>query len=99
MIVPAGIYALLNTGGPGAHGWGIPMATDIAIVVGVVALLGPRAPSWLRLFLLALAIVDDLGAIIVIAIFYSDGVSPEWHATADRCGDDDSADRDREPFR
>ncbi len=78
MIVPAGIYAVLNAGGEGADGWGIPMATDIAIVMGVVALLGSRAPSWLKLFLLALAIVDDIGAILVIAIFYSEGVSFGW---------------------
>ena len=58
------------------------MATDIAIVMGVVALLGSRAPSWLKLFLLALAIVDDIGAIIVIAIFYSEGVSFEWLSIA-----------------
>ena len=58
------------------------MATDIAIVTGVVALIGTRAPSWLKLFLLALAIVDDIGAIIVIAIFYSEGVSFEWLAVA-----------------
>lgn len=82
MIVPATIFALLNSGGEGAKGWGIPMATDIAIVVGVVALLGTRAPSWLRLFLLALAIVDDLGAIIVIAIFYSEGISFAWLSVA-----------------
>ncbi len=82
MIVPAGIYALLNAGGEGADGWGIPMATDIAIVMGVVALLGSRAPSWLKLFLLALAIVDDIGAILVIAIFYSEGVSFGWLAIA-----------------
>ena len=78
MIVPAAMYAMLNTGGEGAKGWGIPMATDIAIVMGVVALMGTRAPSWLKLFLLALAIVDDIGAILVIAIFYSEGVSFEW---------------------
>lgn len=78
MIVPATIFALLNSGGEGSKGWGIPMATDIAIVMGVVALLGSRAPSWLKLFLLALAIVDDLGAIIVIAIFYSEGISFGW---------------------
>jgi NhaA family Na+:H+ antiporter len=85
MIVPATIYALLNAGGEGSKGWGIPMATDIAIVMGVVALLGSRAPSWLKLFLLALAIVDDLGAIIVIAIFYSEGVSFQWLAVAIGC--------------
>ena len=82
MVVPATIYAALNAGGPGAAGWGIPMATDIAIVVGVVALLGSRAPSWLKLFLLALAIVDDIGAILVIAVFYSDDVSLGWLALA-----------------
>ncbi len=82
MVVPAAIYALLNAGGEGSAGWGIPMATDIAIVMGVVALLGSRAPSWLKLFLLALAIVDDIGAIMVIAVFYSEGVSFEWLAVA-----------------
>jgi len=82
MIVPAVIFSLLNAGGEGSKGWGIPMATDIAIVVGVVALLGNRVPSWLRLFLLALAIVDDIGAIVVIAIFYSEGVSFKWLAIA-----------------
>ena len=82
MIVPATIFAILNAGGEGSKGWGIPMATDIAIVMGVVALLGSRAPSWLKLFLLALAIVDDIGAIVVIAIFYSEGVSFEWLSIA-----------------
>ena len=82
MIVPALIFTALNLGGEGAHGWGVPMATDIAIVMGVVALIGSRAPSWLKLFLLALAIVDDIGAIVVIAIFYSDGVSFGWLAVA-----------------
>lgn len=78
MIVPAAIFALLNLGGEGSSGWGIPMATDIAIVVGIVTLLGTRAPSWAKIFLLALAIVDDIGAIVVIAVFYSDGVSFGW---------------------
>jgi NhaA family Na+:H+ antiporter len=82
MVVPAIIFALMNNGGEGSKGWGIPMATDIAIVMGVVALLGTRAPSWLKLFLLALAIVDDIGAIVVIAVFYSDGVSFEWLSLA-----------------
>jgi NhaA family Na+:H+ antiporter len=80
MVVPATMYAILNAGGEGSKGWGIPMATDIAIVMGVVALLGTRAPSWLKLFLLALAIVDDIGAILVIAVFYSEGVSFGWLA-------------------
>ncbi len=82
MIVPAVIFTVLNAGGEGQDGWGIPMATDIAIVMGVVALMGTRAPSWLKLFLLALAIVDDIGAIMVIAVFYSEGVSFEWLAIA-----------------
>ncbi len=82
MAVPAALFTLLNAGGEGQDGWGIPMATDIAIVMGVVALMGTRAPSWLKLFLLALAIVDDIGAILVIAVFYSEGVSFEWLAVA-----------------
>ena len=82
MIVPALIFTALNAGGEGQDGWGIPMATDIAIVMGVVALMGTRAPSWLKLFLLALAIVDDIGAILVIAVFYSEGVSFGWLAIA-----------------
>jgi Na+:H+ antiporter, NhaA family len=82
MVVPAAIYAFMNLGGAGARGWGIPMATDIAIVMGVIALLASRVPSWLKLFLLALAIVDDIGAILVIAVFYSSGVSFGWLAVA-----------------
>ena len=74
MIAPAVIYALVTAGTDGSHGWGIPMATDIAFAVGVVGLLGRRLPSGLRLFLLTLAIVDDIGAIAVIAIFYSSSV-------------------------
>ena len=72
MVVPALIYVGFNAGSEAVHGWGIPMATDIAFAVGVVALLGSRVPIGGRLFLLALAITDDIGAIAVIAIFYTD---------------------------
>lgn len=75
MIVPAGIYLLFNSTPLTSHGWGIPMATDIAFALGVLALLGKRILPSLRVFLLALAIADDVGAILVIAIFYTEKIS------------------------
>ena len=78
MAVPAVIYAAFNVGGAGGPGWGIPMATDIAFAVGVLTLLGNRIAPALRVLLLALAVIDDIGAILVIAIFYSSGISFAW---------------------
>lgn len=71
MVVPAGLYLALQAGEPGARGWGIPMATDIAFVVGCLAIFGSRVPMGFRILLLSLAIVDDIGAILVIAIGYT----------------------------
>jgi Na+:H+ antiporter, NhaA family len=82
MVVPALIYAAINAGGPGAHGWGVPMATDIAFAVGVLALLGDRIPAAGKVLLLALAIVDDIGAIVVIAVVYTETIAAWWLAAA-----------------
>ena len=78
MVIPALIYAAINGGGPTARGWGVPMATDIAFALGVLALLGDKVPNGLKVFLAALAIVDDIGAVLVIAVFYSGGL--QWAA-------------------
>ena len=75
MVLPAAIYLLFNAGGQGERGWGIPMATDTAFALGVLALVGRRIPAEVRVFLLALAIVDDIGAILVLAVFYTESVS------------------------
>ncbi|MDQ3365961.1 MAG: Na+/H+ antiporter NhaA [Myxococcota bacterium] len=77
MLVPAGIFVLLNYGRAGAAGWAIPMATDIAFAVGILTLLGSRVPAPLRVLLLALAVIDDIGAIVVIGVFYSAGIQVE----------------------
>ena len=75
MLVPAAIYTAFNAGGLGERGWGIPMATDIAFALGILALLGPRTPVALKVFLAALAIADDIGAVLVIAVFYTEKLS------------------------
>ncbi len=75
MVIPAAFYLIFNIGSDGARGWGIPMATDIAFALGILALLGRRVPMELRVFLLGLAVVDDLGAIIVIAVAYTESIS------------------------
>jgi NhaA family Na+:H+ antiporter len=75
MVVPAGVYLALQYGEPGMRGWGIPMATDIAFVVGCMAVLGRRIPPSLRVLMLSLAIADDIGAILVIAIGYTESLN------------------------
>lgn len=81
MVVPALIYVAFNAGGA-VHGWGVPMATDIAFAVGVLALLGRDCPPALKVLLLSIAIVDDIGAIFVIAVFYTDEIQLWWLAVA-----------------
>ena len=80
MVVPAALYWSCNSSGPSAAGWAIPMATDIAFALGALALIAPRAPLGIKVFLAALAIVDDMGAVLVIAVFYSGEIA--WGALA-----------------
>ncbi|MBQ91178.1 MAG: Na+/H+ antiporter NhaA [Acidimicrobiaceae bacterium] len=82
MVVPAAAFLLFNPSGDPSTGWGIPMATDIAFAVGILSLLGNRVPTPLKVFLLTLAIVDDIGAIVVIAIFYTGSLEAEWLVVA-----------------
>lgn len=82
MVVPAALYLAFNGGTVGADGWAIPMATDIAFAIGVVTLLGNRVPPAAKMFLLTLAVADDIGAIVVIAIFYSGALSVGWLGVA-----------------
>ena len=76
MVAPAAIYLSLRWGGPGERAWGVPMATDIAFVVGILALLGRRVSIGVKILLLTLAIVEDIGAVMVIALAYSDDLAP-----------------------
>jgi NhaA family Na+:H+ antiporter len=82
MVLPPILYLMVNAGQPGAEGWGIPMATDLAFALGVLALLGSRIPVSLKIFLTALAIADDIGAVLVIAIFFSEQILWNWLAIA-----------------
>jgi NhaA family Na+:H+ antiporter len=82
MVVPATLFALVNLGGDGSRGWGIPMATDIAFALGVMTLLGSRVPTALKVFVTALAIVDDMGAVLVIAVFYTSSIALDAVALA-----------------
>ena len=82
MVMPALIYIAINPGGDPARGWGIPMATDIAFAVGALVLLASRVPKALITFLVALAIADDLGAVLVIALFYTEQLALDWLAAA-----------------
>ena len=74
VIFPALFYTIFNTTGDASSGWGIPMATDIAFALGILAMFGSRAPVELKVFLTALAIADDLGAVLVIAVFYTEQI-------------------------
>ena len=75
MLIPAAIFLIFNSSGPSQSGWGIPMATDIAFTLGIITMFGSRIPLALKVFFVAMAIADDLGAILVIALFYSSDIS------------------------
>ncbi|TQN40680.1 Na+/H+ antiporter NhaA [Blastococcus colisei] len=85
LVIPALLYLAINAGGDGAVGWGIPMATDTAFVLGALALFGRHCPIQLRVFLLSLSVVDDIGALTAIAIFYSDEIDPVALGIAGLC--------------
>lgn len=85
LVLPAAVYLAFNAGGPGANGWGIPIATDTAFLLGALALAGPRASTQLRVFLLSLSVVDDIGALTVIAVFYSEEIDLTALAIAALC--------------
>ena len=82
MVVPALIFLAVMGGDPGSRGWGIPMATDVAFALGALAALGRRVPTALVAFLLGVAVIDDVGAILVVAFYYSDGIAAGWLAAA-----------------
>jgi NhaA family Na+:H+ antiporter len=82
MVVPALLYALVIPAGSWSHGWGVPMATDTAFAIALIAVMGARVPIELRIFLTAAAIVDDIGAIVVVAVFYSGEINPGYLAAA-----------------
>ncbi|MET4356322.1 NhaA family Na+:H+ antiporter [Bradyrhizobium sp. RT9b] len=82
MVVPAILYVLVIPAGPWSHGWGVPMATDTAFAIALIAVMGPRVPVELRIYLTATAIVDDIGAIAVVAAFYSREIDPAYLAAA-----------------
>ncbi|RBY92611.1 Na+/H+ antiporter NhaA [Blastococcus sp. TF02A-30] len=85
LVLPALIFYAFNAGGPGAHGWGIPIATDTAFVLGALAVFGRHCPIQLRVFLLSLSVVDDIGALSVIAVFYTDDIDLGALAVAGLC--------------
>jgi NhaA family Na+:H+ antiporter len=78
MAVPAGIYALIVRGSPGGRGWGIPMATDVAFAVGALALVGGKRPPRLRVFLMTLAVADDIASVVLLVVFYNVGLEAVW---------------------